>query len=215
MKTLLLVDLQNDFLPGGALAVPEGDRVIAVANRLMPHFPLVLASKDWHPPDHGSFASQHPGHPPGDTILLDGRDQILWPDHCVQGTRGADFSSHLEHTRIQAVFYKGTDPLLDSYSALFDNDHRRSTGLIEYLRERSVEEICVLGLATDYCVQATVLDALREGLRVRLVTDGCRGVNLQSGDDQRALNAMRSSGAMLVTSDDLVRTRPGVSRQSR
>ena len=204
MKTLLLVDLQNDFLPGGALAVPEGDHVVPIANRLMPHFRLVVASKDWHPADHGSFASQHPGHQPGDTASLDGRDQIVWPDHCVQGTAGAEFSDRLDQTRIQAVFFKGTDPRLDSYSALFDDDHRRSTGLIEYLRERGVDEVSVLGLATDYCVRATVLDALQEGLRVQVVTDGCRGVNLQPGDDQRALDAMRAAGAMLVTSNDVL-----------
>lgn len=204
MKALLLVDLQYDFLPGGALAVPEGDRVIPIANRLMPHFPLVVASKDWHPPDHSSFASQHPGRQPGDTIWLDGRTQILWPDHCVQGTRGAEFCDRLEQTPIQAVFFKGTDPRLDSYSALFDDAHQRSTGLIEYLRERTVDEVCVMGLATDYCVQATVLDALHEGLRVQVVTDGCRGVNLKSGDDQRALDAMRAAGARLLTSSDMV-----------
>ncbi|TVS16893.1 MAG: bifunctional nicotinamidase/pyrazinamidase [Planctomycetaceae bacterium] len=210
MKTLLLVDLQNDFLPGGALAVPEGDHVVPIANRLMPHFALVVASKDWHPPDHSSFASQHPGHQPGDSISLDGRDQILWPDHCVQGTRGAEFSDRLDKGAIQAVFLKGTDPRWDSYSALFDDGHRRSTGLIEYLRERGVDEVCVLGLATDYCVRASVLDALREGLRVQVVTDGCRGVNLQPGDDQRALDAMQSAGATLVTSRE-VSTRPDIS----
>jgi nicotinamidase/pyrazinamidase len=204
MKTLLLVDLQNDFLPGGALAVPQGDQVIGIANRLMPHFALVVASKDWHPAEHGSFASQHPGYQVGDTVLLDGMEQILWPDHCIQGTWGAEFSDRLRQDGIRSIFHKGTDPLIDSYSALYDNGHRRSTGLVEYLRAQNVEELYILGLATDYCVRDTVLDALASGFQVRVITDGCRGVNLQPGEDRQAIEAMRSAGALLTSSDEVL-----------
>jgi len=203
MKTLLLVDLQNDFLPGGALTVPEGDQVIAVANRLMPQFDLVIATKDWHPPDHGSFASQHPGHQIGDVIQLHGLEQILWPDHCIQGTPGAELSSKLQQEPIRNVFLKGVDPRIDSYSAFFDNAHRRSTGLAGFLDERRVKDLHIMGLATDYCVKFSVLDALDAGFRVQVITDGCRAVNLQAGDDERALEEMRQAGATLTTSDRL------------
>jgi len=203
MKTLLLVDLQKDFLPGGALAVPEGDQVIAVANRLMPHFDLVVATKDWHPPDHGSFASRHPGHQIGDVIQLHGLEQILWPDHCIQGTPGAEFSSGLQQEPIQKVFLKGVDPRIDSYSAFFDNAHRRSTGLADYVHERHVGDLHIMGLATDYCVKFSVLDALDAGFRVKVITDGCRAVNLQPGDGENALKDMRQAGATLATSDRL------------
>jgi nicotinamidase/pyrazinamidase len=198
MKTLLVVDLQNDFLPGGSLAVPEGDQVVPLANRWMPQFELVVASKDWHPPHHGSFASQHPGHQVGDVIELDGLDQILWPDHCVQGTPGAEFSPSLQTERFDQVFLKGIDPRIDSYSALFDNAHRRSTGLDDYLRQRGADELHIMGLATDYCVKFTVLDALKCGFRVRVLVDGCRGIDQHPGDVQRALQAMRGAGAELV-----------------
>jgi nicotinamidase/pyrazinamidase len=204
MRTLLLVDLQNDFLPGGALAVPEGDQVVPVANRLISHFRLVVASKDWHPADHGSFASQHPGHRVGEIVDLDGLEQILWPDHCIQGSPGADFAPALRQDGIRALFPKGTDPRIDSYSALYDNGHRRSTGLVEYLRAQGVVELDIMGLATDYCVKFTVLDATASGFRVRVITDGCRGVNLNPDDDQQALEAMQEAGAQLVTSHEVV-----------
>jgi nicotinamidase/pyrazinamidase len=204
MKTLLLVDLQNDFLPGGALAVPEGDQVIEVANRLMPHFPLVVASQDWHPVGHGSFASQHPGRHVGDQVILDELEQILWPDHCIQGTWGAAFPDRLHQGSIRSIFCKGTDPQIDSYSALYDNGHRRSTGLAEYLRSQNVMELYIMGLATDFCVRYTALDALASGFQIWIITDGCRGVNLQPGDDGRSLEAMRSAGALLTTSEKVL-----------
>jgi nicotinamidase/pyrazinamidase len=204
VKTLLLVDLQNDFLPDGALAVPEGDQVIPVANRLMPRFEMVVATKDWHPPAHGSFASQHPGRQVGEVIQLDGLEQMLWPDHCIQGSAGAEFSSDLRQDCIRAVFYKGTDPRIDSYSGLYDNAHRRSTGLAEYLRDQGVNELHIMGLATDYCVKYTVLDAVASGFRVVVVTDGCRAVNLKPGDDEQAFQSIRAAGAVLVTSDEVL-----------
>jgi nicotinamidase/pyrazinamidase len=152
VRSLLLVDLQNDFMPGGALAVADGDAVVGVANALMPRFSLVVASQDWHPADHGSFASAHPGGKPGDVVDLAGVEQVLWPDHCVQDAPGASFHSGLDVAGIDRVVRKGTDPAVDSYSAFFDNDRRRDTGLAAFLEKSGAEELVVLGLATDYCV---------------------------------------------------------------
>ena len=210
MEALILVDLQNDFLADGALAVPDGDAVIPVANRLQRCFDLVLATQDWHPRDHGSFAANHPGKQPGDVIELHGLEQILWPVHCVQGGPGAELAKDLDRSRIARVFRKGTDPRIDSYSTFFDNAHRRSTGLGEYLKERGVDAVVLLGLATDYCVRYSALDARGLGLRTRVVVDGCRGVELRPGDVERAWREMRNAGAELVTSDELVaeRSRP-------
>ncbi|MGB7490647.1 MAG: bifunctional nicotinamidase/pyrazinamidase, partial [Thermoanaerobaculia bacterium] len=155
---LILVDLQNDFLPGGALEVPDGDQVIPVANRVQPLFEVVVASQDWHPADHGSFAASHPGKQPGEQIELAGLTQILWATHCVQDSEGARLASGLETSRIDRIFYKGSDPQIDSYSCFYDNGHRRSTGLAEYLREQRATEVYLLGLATDYCVKFSALD---------------------------------------------------------
>lgn len=204
MRALVVVDLQNDFMPGGALPVPDGDAVVEVANALMPRFALVVASQDWHPADHASFASNHPGAEPGDVIRLGGVEQVLWPDHCVQGTPGASFHSALDVAYIDHVVRKGADPAVDSYSAFFDNDRARDTGLGRFLEERGVDEVVVMGLATDYCVRFTVLDAVGLGFGVTVVTDGCRAVDLEPGDGERALEAMRSAGAVLVRSADLV-----------
>mgnify|MGYP002777719726 CR=1 FL=1 len=204
MRALILVDIQNDFLPGGALAVPEGDAVIPVANALSGRFPLVVATQDWHPADHGSFAVNHPGRTPGEVIELGGVAQVLWPAHCVQGTRGAAFADALEVERIARVFIKGTDPAIDSYSGFFDNGRRKATGLGEFLKEAGVDEVVVLGLATDYCVKFTALDALSLGLRTTLVVDGCRGVELQAGDVARALEEVRAAGGAVVTSAELL-----------
>jgi nicotinamidase/pyrazinamidase len=175
VKALILVDLQNDFLPGGALAVPRGDEVIPVANRLQPRFDLVVATQDWHPRGHGSFASSYPGRKPGELSELGGLPQVLWPDHCVQGSRGAEFARDLSMNRVEAIVRKGTDPRIDSYSGFFDNGHRKSTGLGDYLKGRGAAWVFVLGLATDYCVKSTALDARRLGFRATLVEDGCRG----------------------------------------
>src|SRR2546422_10270623 len=152
MNTLILVDIQNDFVPGGALPVPGGDAIIPVVNRLQPHAELVVATKDWHPVNHGSFAANHSGMRPGEIIELNGLQQILWPVHCVQNTAGAEFVRGLDVSRVAKVFVKGTDPTVDSYSGFFDNGHRADTGLGGYLREKNVTEAYVVGLATDYCV---------------------------------------------------------------
>ena len=203
MRTLILVDLQNDFLPGGALAVPRGDEVIPIANRLQERFDLVVATQDWHPPRHGSFASSYPAKKPGELVELAGLPQVLWPDHCVQGTAGADFAETLEMDRVEAIFRKGTDPRIDSYSGFFDNGHRKSTGLGDYLKGRGASEIYLLGLATDYCVKFSALDARRLGFRVALIEDGSRGVELRAGDVAGAVAEMRKAGVEVVQSADV------------
>jgi nicotinamidase/pyrazinamidase len=198
MDALILVDIQNDFCAGGALAVPDGDAVVAVANALLPRFGLVVATQDWHPPMHLSFAVHHPGKKPYDLIDLDGLPQVLWPAHCVQGSRGAELHAALDHTRITRVFPKGTDERIDSYSGFFDNGQRKATGLADYLREAGASDLYVMGLATDYCVKWTVLDALKLGFRVYVVEEGCRGVGLKAADVALALAEMRAAGALLV-----------------
>jgi nicotinamidase/pyrazinamidase len=177
--------------------VPAGDEVIDVANRLMPEYELVVATQDWHPAHHRSFAAQHPGKRVGEFIQLDGHHQILWPEHCVQGSTGAALAAELHHHHIDHIVHKGTDPEIDSYSAFYDNARRKPTELANYLRARGVDEIHVLGLATDYCVRATVLDGLELGFRVVLITEGIRGVELQSGDCQRAIEEMKAAGAVV------------------
>jgi nicotinamidase/pyrazinamidase len=203
MQALIVVDIQNDFLPGGALAVPDGDAVIPVANSVMSSFDLVVATQDWLPADHGSFASQHPGQAPGNVVRLGAIDQVLWPDHCVQGAVGAAFADGLYVDGIDAVVQKGTNRGIDSYSGFFDNDHEHATGLGDMLAGRGVAGVAVLGLATDYCVKFTVLDACALGYPVTVITDGCRGVDLQPGDSEAALAAMADAGATLVTSDKI------------
>ncbi len=203
MQALILVDIQNDFMPFGSLPVPEGDRVVPVANAISASFDLVVATQDWHPADHASFASNHPGARPGDVVELGGEAQVLWPDHCVQNTPGASFHSALDVSAIDVVVRKGTDPGIDSYSAFFDNHHLKETGLRVILEEHDVKTVTVMGLATDYCVKYTVLDGIAAGFEVRLVRDGCRAVDLTEGDGEEALEQMREAGCMLLDSHDL------------
>ncbi|MCB9080437.1 MAG: bifunctional nicotinamidase/pyrazinamidase [Lewinellaceae bacterium] len=202
MDALLLIDLQNDFCAGGALEVAEGNQVIPIANALMPHFELVVATQDWHPANHGSFAANHPWRKPGQVIDLHGLPQVLWTIHCVQGSFGAEFVPTLDTTQIDHIFHKGTDPDIDSYSGFFDNGHRKATGLGDFLREKGVTTVYAMGLATDYCVKYTVLDALSLGFTTHLIVDGCRGVNLQPGDSEAAIAEMVSAGAHLCQSQD-------------
>jgi len=203
MNALILVDLQNDFLPGGALPVPHGDEVISLANELQRRFDLVVATKDWHPPNHGSFAANHRGKKPGDRIMLDGIEQILWPVHCIQNTDGSEFASSFDTNRVAHIFHKGINPQIDSYSTFFDNAHRRHTGLAHYLEKRGVKNIYLIGLALDYCVKYSALDARQLGLKTHVIVDGCRGIELEPGDISRALDEMKRAGAVLLKSSDL------------
>ncbi len=204
MKTLLIVDIQNDFLPGGSLAVREGDRIIPIVNELMSQYDHVVATQDFHPEDHSSFAENQSGHKVGDSIVLHGLEQILWPAHCVQGTSGADFPSDLNTGRIDHLFRKGTDTDIDSYSGFYDNGHRKATGLAEHLKKIGTDEVHIVGLATDYCVKYTALDSVAEGFTTTFVTDGCRGVNLRPGDVENAIEEMRSVGVTISTSDEIL-----------
>lgn len=203
MRALILVDIQNDFMPGGALAVTDGDAVVPVANRVMKSFDLCVATQDWHPADHQSFAAQHPGTTPGQLIDLHGLPQVLWPVHCVQDTEGAAFVDTLELPKDVYVFPKGIHVEVDSYSGFYDNGHRYSTGLTSFLKDRGITTLYVLGVATDYCVKFTVLDACAAGFETFVITDGCRAVNLSPEDGEKALKAMQDAGATLVTSADV------------
>ena len=197
MNALILVDIQNDFLPSGALAVPHGDEVIAVANEQQTRFDLIVATQDWHPADHQSFAANHVGKQIGDLVSVNGVPQILWPVHCVQETHGADFGAALKIERWARVFQKGVDREIDSYSGFFDNGHAKDTGLASWLRQQGVDSVYVLGLATDYCVKFTALDAVSLGFRTHVVLDGCRGVNLRPDDSQRAVEEMKAAGVFV------------------
>ncbi|MEQ4452575.1 bifunctional nicotinamidase/pyrazinamidase [Kosakonia sp. YIM B13605] len=204
-RALLLVDIQNDFCAGGALAVAEGDSTVDIANAMMTwcktRGDAIVASQDWHPAGHGSFASQH--HvAPFTAGKLAGLAQTFWPDHCVQNSEGAALHPLLNQNAIDAVFYKGENPLIDSYSAFFDNGHRQETALHTWLQQHGIRELVILGLATDYCVKFTVLDALQLGYQVNVITDGCRGVNLNPQDSTQAFMEMSAAGATLYTLAD-------------
>lgn len=203
---LILVDLQNDFLPAktdvrdaGTLVVPDGDAVLPVALEWGARFELVIATQDWHPQNHESFASQHKDRSPGQLIDLHGLSQVLWPDHCVENTFGAEFAAEVRELTSRAhVFQKGKQRSVDSYSGFFDNGRRSSTGLSEFLKTRDVNRVFILGLATDYCVKFTALDAVAEGFETHLIESGCRGVNLEANDSERAIEAMREAGVTVV-----------------
>ncbi|CAN5844165.1 bifunctional nicotinamidase/pyrazinamidase [soil metagenome] len=203
MRALVLVDLQYDFCPGGALAVGRGDETLPIANRLLPHFSTVVATQDWHPPDHKSFAVNNPGTSVGDVIDLGTLRQVMWPAHCVQDTKGAELHRDLDRSKITQVFHKGTDRDLDSYSGFFDNGHTKATGLGAWLNQRWVKQLYVLGLATDYCVKATALDARQLGFDVWLIEDGCRAVNLRPGDGDRAIAELKGAGVAIVESGSI------------
>jgi nicotinamidase/pyrazinamidase len=199
MKALIVVDMQNDFMDGGPLGVPGSLELVDTINGLMVdgNFDLVVATQDWHPEGHGSFAANHEGHEVGEVIELDGLDQIMWPTHCVQGTEGAEFVSDLRVGMFDRIFQKGTNPKVDSYSGFYDNGHREDTGLAEYLRANSITQVSVCGVAADYCVKYTVLDALKEGFDTTLFWDATEGVDLNEGDVHRALAQMVEEGARI------------------
>lgn len=205
MKALLLVDIQNDFLPGGALAVKDGRHILPAVQKLLHgKFDLIVATKDWHPPDHQSFAANHPGKQPGEQVMLGQEMQILWPIHCVQHSKGAEFAPGWDTARIHKIFYKGTNKDVDSYSAFYDNCHIKATGLGDYLQKQHVTELYIAGLATDYCVKYSALDATKLGLNTYVVIDACRGVELHPGDCQKAIEDMRAHGAHIVSSSDVL-----------
>lgn len=200
-RALIVVDVQYDFMPDGALPVAGGYDVIPVINELMDEFDLVVATQDWHPPDHVSFASNHPGKEAGEVIEVEGLEQILWPDHCVQETRGAELVDELRTDEIVQFFKGATDPKIDSYSGFYDNAHKRATGLGTYLREQGVDTIYVVGIATDYCVKWTVLDGCREGFDTHVVIDACRGVIQNAGDIEKSVAEMAEAGAKVVSAE--------------
>jgi nicotinamidase/pyrazinamidase len=197
LDVLLVTDPQNDFCPGGALAVPDGDAAIGAINRLARGFAHVVVTQDWHPPGHASFASAHPGRAPFDEIELAYGRQILWPDHCVQGTEGAAFHRDLAIPHAELVVRKGYHAGIDSYSAFRENDRKTPTGLAGYLRERGFERITLCGLATDFCVLFSALDSVKAGFATRVALDACRAIDLD-GSLAKALTAMRAAGVELV-----------------
>ena len=190
---LIVTDPQRDFCPDGALAVPEGDSIMPLVNRLARHFAHVVVTQDWHPPGHLSFASAHPGHKPFETIQVDYGPQTLWPDHCVQATVGASFHPSLDIPHAELVIRKGYHPLIDSYSAFRENDGRTPTGLTGYLRERGLERVTLCGLATDFCVYFSAIDAREAGFEARVVLEASRAIDVD-GSLARALAAMREAG---------------------
>ena len=202
MKALILIDIQNDFLPSGALPVPDGDAIIPVVNKLQDYFDLVIATLDWHPANHKSFASNHAGKKPLDIINLHGIQQTLWPDHCIQGTPGADFPAELNLIKATAILRKGMDPELDSYSDFYDNARRNSTGLAGYLREKNVNEIYLTGLAGDICVYFTAMDSLAEKFTTFIIEDATRSLSLETF--KSAMIQFTGKGGKIIQSEDLI-----------
>jgi nicotinamidase/pyrazinamidase len=200
MRALLIADVQNDFCPDGALAVPEGDAIVPTVNRLMEGFDHVVMTQDWHPPGHQSFASSHPEHDPMDVIEVDYGDQILWPDHCVQGSEGAEFHPDLDTTPVQLIIRKGFRPHIDSYSAFYENDRETPTGLTGYLRGRGIDTLYVGGLAADFCVKWSALDGRKEGFDVYVIEDATRGID-QDGSLAQAWDEMNEAGVQIISSE--------------
>ena len=201
---LIVIDVQNDFCPGGSLPVPAGDDVIPVINRLMDRFNRVIATRDWHPRGHGSFASSHPGKKPFEAGILGPIEQILWPDHCVAGTPGADFHRDLCTDRFSMILHKGMNPSIDSYSAFRENDHKTNTGLEGYLRNLGIDAVYLCGLATDYCVFFSAMDAVEMGFKVCVIIDGCAGIDVPPGTVSDRINTMRSAGVSILEQGDLI-----------
>jgi len=200
MNALLIVDLQNDFCPGGALAVPEGDEVVPIINDLSDAFDHVIQTQDWHPVGHQSFASSHPGHDPMDEIEVEYGQQTMWPDHCVQGTDGAEFHPDLNTTRSELIIRKGFRPEIDSYSAFFENDNETPTGLTGYLRERDIDTLFFVGLATDFCVKWSALDGRKQGFDVYVVEEATRGIDA-NGSVAAAWEEMNDAGVQIISAD--------------
>jgi len=202
MRALLLIDIQNDFLPGGTLEVPESDKIIPVINMLQDYFELVVATQDWHPANHKSFASNHKGKKPFDVIELNGLQQTLWPDHCVQGTFGANFPASLHSNKVEAIFRKGTNAEIDSYSGFYDNGHLKSTCLSEYLHGKKIDQVYITGLCGDICVFYTAMDSLQEGFETAIIEDGTYPLKRQ--DFVEAMSIFREKGGALISSVDII-----------
>ena len=203
MKTLIITDVQHDFMPGSVLGAPHANEIVPIINRIIPHFDHVIATLDWHPENHVSFADAH-GAKVGDVRRVGGREQILWPVHCVQNSHGAHFAKGLHTEKIEVVFHKGVDANVDSYSAFFDAARHRATGLEAYLEKHNLWKLYFVGLATDYCILYSVLDALELGFDVTVIRDACRAIDLHKGDGERAMETMRSKGAKLVDSGEAI-----------
>lgn len=202
-EALLIIDVQNDFCPGGALPVPEGDRVVPIINRVMKKFEVVVATQDWHPAGHKSFASSHTGKNPYEIINLGGIEQVLWPDHCVQGTWGADLREDLEDGPIRAILRKGMNLEVDSYSGFRDNRREYITGLDGYLKALAVNHLYLVGLAADYCVYFTAMDGLENGYKVSIILDATRGIDIPPGSMEEKLSRFKEQGGKIITSNDL------------
>ncbi len=202
MNALILVDVQRDFMPGGSLPVAEGDRILPVINRCIEHYPLVTLTQDWHPPGHLSFASSHRGREPMEVIELDGLEQTLWPDHCIQGTDGAEFPEELNLNPVSAIFRKGSDPKVDSYSAFFDNGRRHKTGLAEWLRAMGVDTVHIAGLAAEVCVAYTARDAAEQGFRVAVMEDCTRALSQDAFEKTK--NELQAKGVHFAPAETLV-----------
>ncbi len=202
MDVLILVDIQNDFLPGGALAVPEGDAIVPLANSLQERFCLVVATQDWHPRGHVSFASSHPGKKVSETVHVEGVTQILWPDHCLQGSAGADLAPAFDTNRVEAIFRKGTDLRIDSYSTFYDNARRKSTGLEGYLRWKRAERLYFAGLAADFCVAYSMLDALSLGFQAICIEDATRPINAKGFEASK--KEIEAGGGMFINSPEIL-----------
>lgn len=200
---LLIIDLQNDFCPGGSLAVSEGDMIIPIVNRIAPEFGIVVATKDWHPNEHISFASRH-GKTPFETIEVDSGTHVLWPDHCIQGEPGASLHPELDQRPLSMVLHKGTKRELDSYSAFLENDHATPTGLEGYLRAHGISRVFICGLATDVCVKFSALDAVQAGFETYVIEDACRGVDVPEGSVDSALHEMTEAGVRCIGSTHLL-----------
>lgn len=201
MKTLIIIDVQNDFMPGGSLAVPNGDKIVPIINQIQDKFDLIVASQDWHPKDHVSFASNHPGKKPFDEIEIHGQPQTLWPDHCVQETNGAKFHPNLQTQKWEAIFRKGTDRAIDSYSAFYDNGHLKSTGLSGYLREKGASQVYFCGLAADICVYYSLYDAFKEGFACFFIEDASQPLNEEGF--KAIKDKMNYLGIQIVSSNDI------------
>jgi nicotinamidase/pyrazinamidase len=203
MNALLLVDIQKDFLPDGSLPVPEGDEIIPVVNKLQDYFDIIVATQDWHPEDHGSFASSHEGRQPGDKVELDGVEQILWPDHCIQDSEGAELADDLKTEKVIKTIKKGIDPKIDSYSGFYDNQHMRATGLRDYLQGENVDAVYITGLAADVCVRFTALDAIESGYKTYLIKDATRAVGGEEALN-KTMEELESKGVKIITSEEIV-----------